>query len=779
MPTIDIQSLFSRGRAWLRQRWLVALFMIAFAVLGTVYAYTTPLFEAPDETCHYLLVARLADGADVPQAEALCSGVLGQMAPQPPLYHLLGAALTFGIRVDPAGAVYLPNPFAAVDQADAVDNHNAVLHLEDQISPARGVPARLHLLRLLSVACSLATVAGVYVMVRRLWPARLDLAVGATALAAFNPGFVFMSASAGNRALAVALFTWALVEAIEIGSGRELGRYRPWALGLYAGLAALSRNVGLLAIIVVAASYLARAHWRWPALKWGELGRPLMQSLGVALLIGLPWYVINAIGRGSLLGLFGLAPTEPANGQSPLALLDSIVRSYWGLFGWGNVPADEMYYTFVRILIMLAGGGLLMMLARGYWQRTALRSHLDQAGMLAAMGLPLLAAMGVVALLVPGVRSNGQALYVLIGMLALVVYAGVAGWFTRHRLVVAGALAALFLGLAVAAPLRIIGPAYARPPILALEDIPADLHEVNVSFGEDLFLVGYRIRENSIRAGEPVHIQLYWAAQRKTTANYAVAINLVGYQGEPIGTAQSYPAGGNYPTLLWLPGQVIMDEYRVRVVPGAVTPTAATVVLSVRTAAGGEVAAARDPQGNAIAGQIELARVRVDPQRGVAYDPEVPLDVNIGDQMRLDGFDLDPVQPEPGQPWEVTLYWTGLQPMPMEYTVFVHLVDEEGEIVAQGDAPPMGGDYPTTLWPVGQAVRDPHRIEVPEEVSSGRYELRVGVYRLDTGERLPVVLSTPTPEGAAAATAAPVAGLNLAPETSTTLGAFDIVALVP
>jgi hypothetical protein len=62
--------------------------------------------------------------------------------------------------------------------------------------------------------------------------------------------------------------------------------------------------------------------------------------------------------------------------------------------------------------------------------------------------------------------------------------------------------------------------------------------------------------------------------------------------------------------------------------------------------------------------------------------------------------------------------------------VFVHVVDASGRLVAQGDGPPLGGAYPTSLWEPGELVEDEYVLGA----ASGR--VLIGLYRPDTGERL-------------------------------------------
>jgi hypothetical protein len=87
---------------------------------------------------------------------------------------------------------------------------------------------------------------------------------------------------------------------------------------------------------------------------------------------------------------------------------------------------------------------------------------------------------------------------------------------------------------------------------------------------------------------------------------------------------------------------------------------------------------------------------------------------------------------------EVTLDWKALQRMDTSFTNFLHLVDpESGQIVAQADVIPRGWSYPTNWWEQGELVEDTIQLYL-ESVPSGEYELYVGWYDIENGERLPV-----------------------------------------
>jgi hypothetical protein len=74
-----------------------------------------------------------------------------------------------------------------------------------------------------------------------------------------------------------------------------------------------------------------------------------------------------------------------------------------------------------------------------------------------------------------------------------------------------------------------------------------------------------------------------------------------------------------------------------------------------------------------------------------------------------------------------------------DYTVFLHLRDAAGETVAQGDGPPVDGQWPTSLWPPEATIEDIHTIALPADLPPGTYHLVTGLYDRLTGSRLPLL----------------------------------------
>lgn len=86
----------------------------------------------------------------------------------------------------------------------------------------------------------------------------------------------------------------------------------------------------------------------------------------------------------------------------------------------------------------------------------------------------------------------------------------------------------------------------------------------------------------------------------------------------------------------------------------------------------------------------------------------------------------------------LTLYWQTSAPLDTDYTVFVHSLNAQGELVAQADGPPVGNHYATTAWEPGEIVQD------SRPLSPGDRYL-VGLYDPVSGERLPAFASDGMP----------------------------------
>jgi 4-amino-4-deoxy-L-arabinose transferase-like glycosyltransferase len=116
-----------------------------------------------------------------------------------------------------------------------------------------------------------------------------------------------------------------------------------------------------------------------------------------------------------------------------------------------------------------------------------------------------------------------------------------------------------------------------------------------------------------------------------------------------------------------------------------------------------------------------------------AITPPQAASVNFGNAVTLLGYEVEAAPA--GEKMPVTLYWR-IDGIPAaEYTPFIHLEDRWGLRWSQAD----GFAYPVTQWTPGEVIAQ--RVELPVTAGAppGAYNVRVGFFNPDSGDRLPVV----------------------------------------
>lgn len=118
--------------------------------------------------------------------------------------------------------------------------------------------------------------------------------------------------------------------------------------------------------------------------------------------------------------------------------------------------------------------------------------------------------------------------------------------------------------------------------------------------------------------------------------------------------------------------------------------------------------------------------------------PSPPVDFDA--PLRLEGYQLARATIQRGTPLILFLQWRSKAAMEQDYTVFVHLLNAKGEMVAGYDSPPRRGDYPTSQWkpdlPVADAVLLPLKSDVPV---GDDFQVELGLYDARTQQRLSIV----------------------------------------
>jgi len=116
-----------------------------------------------------------------------------------------------------------------------------------------------------------------------------------------------------------------------------------------------------------------------------------------------------------------------------------------------------------------------------------------------------------------------------------------------------------------------------------------------------------------------------------------------------------------------------------------------------------------------------------------------PVAASFGEAAQLVAFQNHTATVQPGQAVSLTLYWRGQQSMATDYSIFIHLLDQNDLIIAQRDLYHGLGLYPTSQWPAGIQFADTYTIRIPRTAfAPAQARFAVGLYNHATGARLPV-----------------------------------------
>jgi hypothetical protein len=275
-------------------------------------------------------------------------------------------------------------------------------------------------------------------------------------------------------------------------------------------------------------------------------------------------------------------------------------------------------------------------------------------------------------------------------------------------------------------------------PTLGLEEAgPWDVQRrVEQNLGGRVKLLGCSVIGEEFKPGESIPITLLWQGLESSSDQYTLLVWLEDKAGIKTGEHES-PLSERHPPATWQRGEVVRD-WESFLVPGDTED--GRYRLRAQIQVDGK-ALPRLLYLLPVSSVIDLGEIQV---RGRERSFDVPsmeheVGLRFGDSVKLLGYDLTPSQAGPGDTLALTLYWQALGATDTSYSVFIHLLNQQGDIVAQRDSVPGQGALPTTSWVEGEVITDPCEIPIPSDVPSGTYTIIVGLYDASSGERLPVL----------------------------------------
>ncbi len=109
-----------------------------------------------------------------------------------------------------------------------------------------------------------------------------------------------------------------------------------------------------------------------------------------------------------------------------------------------------------------------------------------------------------------------------------------------------------------------------------------------------------------------------------------------------------------------------------------------------------------------------------------------PINYTYDGKIRLLGYQLQAGTVHPAESLPLTLYWQIVEPTGLDYSIFVHLLGRQRQVVGQIDTYPGGGHWPTTLLSPGDILADLYEVPILPEAeftqAPTRLLIAAGIY---------------------------------------------------
>ena len=522
---------------------------LVYLALALTYGLVTPTWETPDEVVNLEYARHILDRGALPVQDPAAPNA----AHHPPAYFAAVAAVAALAGVDEP---YRRPRFNQRSTLVGGSEVPVLLRATRDTFPFAGDALVLHLGRALSAAFGALAVALVLLTARELFPERSTLPVMAGGLAALNPQFLFAGGSLSNDTLVTLACCGAFWQGLRVLRRPErAGGWLATGTWLALGLLAKSTAAGpTLALLGAAAVIGVRC----------RSGVMLVRSVGalaVPIVLGFGWWAArnvwlygdptgySAYRRAWAVSLRG-EPFAPAD-LGELAVTQ--FRTFWGVFGWMNLPMPGWVYLVFAALSLAGIAGLLLA-----------RPTPEQRRGLALLAAGAVAAEAYVLLLVLECNVScyqGRYLFPAIAPIALLLALGLGSLLPRTALTV---VLTWFAVVSVAAPFAVIRPAYPTPVVARWQAARAQ-HPVGALFGDRVELVGYDLR----RGPDALDVVLYWRAYAVPDFDYSAFVHLIDERGAILAQQDHAPGeAAGYPPKLWAQGDVVADRHVLSAVAG-------------------------------------------------------------------------------------------------------------------------------------------------------------------------------------------------------------------
>jgi len=698
-------------------------FLILFCYIGLtgILIFRFPAFSGPNEDMHYEYIALLRQNGRLPDPT---TSHRADERHQPPVYYTTAALFNLPFTNTKLDTDYPKNPYYT---ATFQGNLNRFIHVTPQNAP------ELYVSRFVSMLFGVMALISIYLGAQLTLPLPISLFI--VSLVAFQPTFLQLSATVNNDLAATALSALLIAYTTYLLQKEKGPRaYLLW--GVIFALAMLTKA----SVVFLFLALLISCWTIWQTQKKGKTA-VFGGILGVMTFLPLwsVWLVFNQMRAQDALGISASLPlTHLLTLKLPdfillLPRMGELFRSFWldwspGMLGY----APWWFYIIWGILLLVAFTGWFRQTAAAVSQPlSVLRLHLFwtvslTGGFLAVKTLMIRG----VGFLVP----EGRWLLPILPSLAWLAGTGLARWISPRQQTQLLKFAAAIPLLSAFILLFLFFPTlYPKAERLAsVKAIPTTIKPANLTYNQQVMLLG--LESGSLTVDEYTKIALYWQVLRTPTTDYTVSAQLLNFKDSewvPLSIQNSYPGSGLNPTGDWQAGEFYRDQLILRPKGELNGPTNARLILSL---SGGDHENSIEQNGRSVDWPV-AAEVIVRPASPLplpSASGRLISPVNFGGLFDLAALTHTFV----GNELSVTLWWHAVADISDDYTIFVHLLDQQGQLLTQSDTIPANGTSPTHIWQAEDVIIDQHRLTVAPHTEM---IILVGAYDAQTFTRLPAM----------------------------------------
>lgn len=340
---------------------VLLLILVLYSSLALCYIRIVPLWEAPDEPAHFLYIQHMVDQGAPPPALPPQRGHFWEHGyitsayewHHPPLYYQLAA-----LSLRASRWLHLAPPAQAFPEVKPGNWGTARL-----FAPTPFVWSEPYLIRLLALLTGLGTISTIYLAAWRLFPDDDVLPPLAAGTLAFVPQFTFLHAYITNDDLALLMSSLGLAALIFTATAAPGQQFRHWlASGLTISLAlAVKLTTWFLVPLGFILLLLQRTQCPRLAQRFHVKVGLYLATLPLCLLISWSIWpdVVARLFHGSQSDAFKPEHLDPGY---LLGLIPLTNASFWGTFGWMNLPLPNSIIWSLNLLlgIGLSAGALFI-----------------------------------------------------------------------------------------------------------------------------------------------------------------------------------------------------------------------------------------------------------------------------------------------------------------------------------------------------------------------------------------------------------------------------------